>query len=937
MPGTEKNAFRRTNSVPIHTERDQQRQAPQNTGLQTQPLSNQAGGRTLQNPLRIHAVNDTFTQVQLIQPDETEIRRAFKKAGLEWADTAKKKHEHITNSVQRYQLQVRLNDKIRSNTHPSQARQVELKKAVEISDEDLVRHYGEYGGESAQYMNVRYNLMKNRYYNLLPVKEMRKLTREELFSKLRKEYEKEPARRKTGLIAFYQDLIRMKQFEDSLDKKELRRNPEHPPLNITEAEERYNREAYDSNIRKLDSLHISQPERRKRKEAMQRVMLRPAAPELGFLQDKDAKDVKKIKPEQKEGIRQVLAWMYRNCNKSSQSKEPFVYKLTTARPDQLLLMFYLIENNMQESPNAECFYTAITDYIPDLNTFKERVVASKLRFWKRTGSDASDSVIDWSKLGQAARFALNCDVLNDYHKYSSEVHELTEKLKDPAKRGSKTKEELLYDILVQEGKQLLTMYRAAGLSPDMPADLIEDSRLKDKIGKTVSEFSTVLDALRAERRINPRNSRQAGNVPGRTGSQGPSDKAPVTRGLAHKNEDPSAMDIVGDATAVVDAFMDIDKALELFKDAPELSFRHGRAFSVSTSGVGALVAFIDLINTFIDAHNLRLAAPALTTADHTAKALSVTGSAMGGVGTVSNEVTGIVGSFVDIGSNASDASWYGSTTVMTTTESFSTVSGGVQFCAGAVALAAGSLQTTSAGIELGRAMSSRRDVKRARTTLTREITKDPLQNKPEKNLTEEQKKQRKEREALRNLLKHQDRSISNQRDSGIVKTVGGVISMVGGASMLTGYLAPIGGILSLAGSMLSIGYGLLYARHRRNLTRKQAVDDSLKLDAAVQLVIANNPELTGIKGKRLDALKDQIRQEALAELGYATYKECFSDLSKKNALMLYRHVFEMPENTEDHKMFEDTLKSLGLKIRKSDRQGRPNMPTVQMIYAKLMG
>lgn len=152
---------------------------------------------------------------------------------------------------------------------------------------------------------------------------------------------------------------------------------------------------------------------------------------------------------------------------------------------------------------------------------------------------------------------------------------------------------------------------------------------------------------------------------------------------------------------------------------------------------------------------------------------------------------------------------------------------------------------------------------------------------------------------------------------------------------MSGILAPIGGVLSIAGSVLNIGLGLLYARHRRNLTQKQAVDDAIRLEELVDMV-QQDQGLNILSKKEREKLRKEVRMEALGSLGYATYKEAFSEISKDNAKLLYEKVFTLPENTEEYRMYFETLKSMGFKIRKAGNGQKENIPTEVMIYSKLM-
>jgi hypothetical protein len=199
------------------------------------------------------------------------------------------------------------------------------------------------------------------------------------------------------------------------------------------------------------------------------------------------------------------------------------------------------------------------------------------------------------------------------------------------------------------------------------------------------------------------------------------------------------------------------------------------------------------------------------------------------------------------------------------------------------------------------------------------------------------RKQTEEREALKRMLDHRDRTITDEKRSGTMKVIGGTLAMIGGALTMSGVFAPIGMILSLGGAALGIAVNVFYARHRRRLTRMQAVDDAFQIESIIEAKKTQDPALENLSGKELEKFKAEIRQAELGRLGYATYKEAFADLMKINANMLYEHVFNDDENTEEYKMFRAALDSLGMKVRKKGGRQKENIPTKAMIYAKLMG
>ncbi len=867
----------------------------------------------LRNPLLIHPATFELNQVHLEQPVPDQIETAYDATGFEYATSEKKARSLLDEGMKKYNLQVRLHEK--ENQAMAAHININVKTAISLSDEKLVQKYGEYHGEGMSYINTRYHLMRNKYYALLPMGEMKKLDRSKLLEKLRSEYSKNP--RNPELITFYEDLVRIKIMEDEQDEtKKDRPNPENPPVRITEKEFGDNRKAFNKNMQLIDGLPITDDKKMARKSAMKSVMQPENNNELW-----SEHDARHISPAQKEGLRSILAWMYRNCNKSSESKEPFVYKLTQAKPEQLLVAFYLVENKMQYAPNQECIHKAMTGYIPDLATFKDRMVATKAKFWKRFKFDSSDSVIYWSKLGMAARFALNSDALSDYLRFTEEEDRIKDELDQPD--NAERREELINDLLLQKGNLLLTLYRAAGLSPDMPSDLIEEPSMRQKVDQIIADFNLYLGQLHEIALIRE----------GKDFDTGAKLKKAKGKGIADPSLHHGAMPTIDHAKAYVSGAMSFT-ALSEFIGGSVKEFTGTDNFKLSSGGIGTVCSIVGLLNSFIGMINLGKGAN-LTGADHLSQGLSVGSRFVGSLNATTNGTAKFLNQLglIDMGKieMAENLPWYGSTDIMTANQSFSTVAGGFQFVSGAIGMLTGTATATSGIVDISRGVSSRNDLKRARAAKRRELT---AQNGQERVLTE---KERAEREQLERLMNHQDRAITNQEFSGTLKAIGGTLTAVGGFFTMTGILAPIGGILSIAGTIVNIGLGMLYARHRRHLTQRQAVDDALKLDEAVERVQNEIPGYENLNKKQKEKLKNQVRQEAMGELGYATYKEAFSEISKQNAALLYEKVFTLREGTEEHNMYFETLKSMGFKIKKAGPGQKEAIPTMQMIYSKLMG
>nr|MCR4656179.1 hypothetical protein [Lachnospiraceae bacterium] len=279
MPPKEKNAVRRVNTSPINANRDALLEnGPQlNTAVHMPDrlsLNANRDKEQFKSPIMLHPVSANLDEVQLLPPDPRRIENAYRDAGFEYAGSDRKKRGLLRESIERYNLQERLSMQMQDEEMLIVKTDISVKKAMEKNDAELVRNYDSYEGDGMPYVNVRYRLIRNRYYAVLPVKEMRKLERKDLLSRLRAEYKKSP--RNPDLIEFYEDLIRLKGFEDAQnEKKKHRDNPENPPAAIGAQELRHNQTGYNRNRDRIRGLHISNEEKTARIEAMGRVM-RPA-------------------------------------------------------------------------------------------------------------------------------------------------------------------------------------------------------------------------------------------------------------------------------------------------------------------------------------------------------------------------------------------------------------------------------------------------------------------------------------------------------------------------------------------------------------------------------------------------------------------------------------------------------------------------------------
>lgn len=109
---------------------------------------------------------------------------------------------------------------------------------------------------------------------------------------------------------------------------------------------------------------------------------------------------KHLTKEQLEGIEKIDQWLVRNFNNGgamglliSSTKNPhfdFMNKIFTLSKRERLHMYYLVQTNKRKTPSlVDVGDSQIGSFIPDLELFKKRMVATRWKFWKRLGGEAT--------------------------------------------------------------------------------------------------------------------------------------------------------------------------------------------------------------------------------------------------------------------------------------------------------------------------------------------------------------------------------------------------------------------------------------------------------------------------------------------------------------------------------------------------------------------
>ncbi len=841
--------------------------------------------------------------------------QAYSMTGFKLTDSAEKRSMMYFDAIDRYKLQTKFKKRTEFVAQNDQMDKKNLgyvncsmKDAMKLSYEEIADNYGaQYTDpDVAKYIEIRCNLMKNPFFSIMPVDELKKTPRRELLEKLDKEYSRNDAKR-GAIVALYEDLIKLQLLEKQANAVE-RKKPQNPPVAITQKEVKNNK-SYNTKIdNAIDSYnHLTEEVKEARKKAVRSVMT-----EGDLWADREPADMNGVSAAQTEGARAILAWMYQNCGAGKEgSKEAFVYTLTRAKPKQLLFMLYLVENGMSASPDSECFDNALKNYIPDPNAkvFKKKP--------------------NWTAISQAEVFVRNCEEFNVFlecEKEEQAISKTLEKyddLEDEGQEPPEEKTEALGRMAAVLVRKLAAMYNAAGLSPDMPVDLISDPTLKQHVNFTIEEFKRLGQQLQA---VLNRNGEGAGADPIETKKSSESDKKKK---------------FADEISSYVKAGQEIPKSFIKILGSDVAEFSKALPYAIATGGLSAIFGLYGLISKAIDLRNFKT--DGLKGVEILSKRMDLSGGILKGGGDIIKGATDIYKQAVGFNPN----------NYTTFKELFSTGAGRLQLAAGTISIVAGGLQTGSGMIDMKQASNSQKHLNNAKAHLNNKKSQDKRNDEgrlEEEELSEDQIRQRElrkkqkelQRKEIKSLITHRETVTKNKKNSAMVNMAGGILTMAGGALTMTGLLAPLGGLLSIAGSAISIGLGMINARIERNWAIMDAVDAGLKLPDAVRLVISRF-KLKPTSDELLQLI-DRVRQEALAELHYANYKVCYLDMCKKSASLLYNKVMIKPTRegmqdytkTEEYKMYYETLKSLNFKeIKRAKYPFQTNFPTAELIYKKL--
>ncbi len=477
------------------------------------------------------------------------------------------------------------------------------------------------------------------------------------------------------------------------------------------------------------------------------------------------------------------------------------------------------------------------------------------------------------------------------------------------------KAQSLVDSIIQHGTILKMLYRSAGLQDDMPPDMAQDPIIRKKM---FDEYQKIISFVRDFSDISlPDNNFEIAE--GDYNNLLFQDRQKVEEkdsSITQKDVQESIADTNKYAVGYV--FGGIKSLIGSFitgisgETAGAVSF----VTSNSIGGATAIFGLVAAISSSVAQYQSR---ESRTEADKWALGI-------GNSGDYTKVLAGgltVAGSFTNLAQGKSIASAHYLKEAGDALWTSSSTANQLLMWGGITTMVAGSVKMVASGIQTARSVSNKNDVIAAKQTITTKLNNHQA-------LTPDE-------EQLKLLLSHRERSIKRETTSAAMGIVSGAMTVIAGGFMMSGYLAPIGAVVGLASLTIDLIYkGIDYGKKKRN--QKKAVDEFLNIDNLIQQVKgdANHPMAAKIQSMKDDVLKDKIREEALAMLGYTSYEQCFKDRCVDMAKFLYFKVFEERPQDQNIADYEKAIESFGLKVQKPLVVGGEGKPSIEAMVTKLM-
>lgn len=551
-----------------------------------------------------------------------------------------------------------------------------------------------------------------------------------------------------------------------------------------------------------------------------------------------------ISDAQKNGLKEIAKWMYRNINDTgainlAPTQERFVRMILNLPARMKLLMYYLIENKKRHKPTAEDIILSQTDYTPDLSNFKDQMIASKFKFWKRVDG----SYVYWNKLEETLQIARKAvtmleafgnmgspDAVGHMEQQLSQ-NNLNYSEQNPLKTNSVLERNVALENFVnglKDHKNLLQQ-REEKKGNNQNTDQIDEDIEKSaqEIIKKYKELAFIDEKIAGEESFSESNS----------------EKAEFYTSIGGKG-----LGVAGNINMV-------EKAASFI--SWHIGDLHLENLNLTSGVFNTLGGVAALVSTITGIVNLAQSGRE-ETADE-----------------VAGKIMGIIQNFAGIASTLVKAS-YTLKNAKIVGDTAQTIAGKAAIASankagGAASIATGTLDMIGGIYQMGRGMYQ---------SINAENIHKQMSGLDEK----DQKK-------ADDIFRLQQKIMDSKVGSGGMKAISGSLQIIGGILSMSGVASPVGAILSGIATGMSLAVSIKeYVEKKHN--RTAVIDSYIKMKEIKKIVLEKiENDSRGKQVSKDDDLEDQIRSEVIACLGFSGEQTFYVHITRVYARFLIQKAF----------------------------------------------
>jgi hypothetical protein len=603
-----------------------------------------------------------------------------------------------------------------------------------------------------------------------------------------------------------------------------------------------------------------------------------------------------INPSAMKGLKDISAWMLRNGAKtgaySGNERIRFVTKGVLNEDARVkLFAYYLVEKGMEKEANPDSLKVALaesqTNYIPDLAAFKDKVIASKFKFWKRF--DASHFY--WEKISAAIRLAIkNRDFLKPFGSLGHEVNasdqggeDAGEQAQDASKDKSKGNASSATPQPASGGSgdsgsagntPVQSQPAKSKAAADSNAAALKkaaqerETRLSDYVaaGKMLMEMRQKLsknphqDEMNQKALINAQIARV--NMLFEDLKDSDKNVENIYETLAggdlqdtpEKEEEKDTSEQLGEASEAITDAMDLP-------GQPSELMEHYNNLAKAANGMNPSWHIAEIPDEAVE-YMKNLGA--------TEDVLSIAGSALSCFNLVLKMVkiyqdssTMTAGTLAMEGMDAFSSAFEIASSLTETIQGLLGVAeAAVETTSGAMGAVAGAINIVSGLVTLNAMADQQDSLDTAKSKLKRD-------SKAQK------------------MVRLGERTTSIRADHAAAQMVSGSLELMGGVLTATGVSAVAGAALGTVGAIISLTSDVVkYFQNRQNM--KDTIDDYVNMDKMMDII---NKSVKDKSSMNTDEVKDQLREEMVARLHYASIEDLYDSIVDEYAAYIYNHIF----------------------------------------------